>query len=460
MKTISRPNQYLQQRGEVWYYIRRVPTILTEEIGRRIISRSLETDSVSTARRRRDMCADADDACWNKLIPSTFKRPSVDRSLRQARKDATAMGFTYKPVEETTAPHNYEDLARRLLHLEALQTRERVDIELAAPVLLGTVEPDKVTITKALELYLSEIALDEVAGKSPEQRANYNKVKRRAVANFVKLNGDVDMRKIDREQARQVYQFWAAKVHPKNGEKPMSGNSANRDLGNLRKLYRRYFEHIGEEERQNPFRNLRFSDKKMKTVKPFADCFVRESIMKPNIFEGLKREAVLLCYAMIETGCRPSELANITSDNIRLDDEVPHIRIRSSASRALKSAASVRDIPLVGVSLEAMKCAPNGFPHYRDRGYLLSQTLLKVFKNRDLMPTPNHRIYSFRHSFESRMLEAGLDFGLRCTLMGHRNPRPEYGDGGSLKYRRDEMLKLVHPVREELLKSYPFTVKL
>ena len=127
MKTISRPNQYLQQRGEVWYYIRRVPTILTEKIGRRIISRSLETDSVSTARRRRDMCADADDARWNKLIPSTFKGPSVDRSLRQARKDATAMGFRYKSVEVTTAPHNYEDLARRLLHLEALQTRERVD---------------------------------------------------------------------------------------------------------------------------------------------------------------------------------------------------------------------------------------------------------------------------------------------------------------------------------------------
>ena len=216
---------------------------------------------------------------------------------------------------------------------------------------------------------MSEIALDEVAGKSPEQRANYNKVKRRAVANFVKLNGDVDMRKIDREQARQVFQFWAVKVHPKNGEKPMSGNSANRDLGNLRKLYRRYFEHIGEEERQNPFRNLRFSDKKMKTVKPFADSFVRERIMQPNLFEGLNREAVLLCYAMIETGCRPSELANITLDNIRLDGEVPHIRIRSSANRALKSAASVRDIPLVGVSLEAMKCAPNGFPHYRDRGY-------------------------------------------------------------------------------------------
>ena len=57
------------------------------------------------------------------------------------------------------------------------------------------------------------------------------------------------------------------------------------------------------------------------------------------------------------------------------------------------------------------------------------------------------------------MLEAGLDYGLRCTLMGHCNPRPEYGDGGSLKYRRDELLKITHPVSGELLSAYPFTVK-
>ena len=37
-------------------YLRR-SDVLTEKIGRRIISRSLEADSVSLARRRRDMCA-------------------------------------------------------------------------------------------------------------------------------------------------------------------------------------------------------------------------------------------------------------------------------------------------------------------------------------------------------------------------------------------------------------------
>jgi hypothetical protein len=43
------------------------------------------------------------------------------------------------------------------------------------------------------------------------------------------------------------------------------------------------------------------------------------------------------------------------------------------------------------------------------------------------------------------MQEAGLDFGLRCLLMGHKTNRPAYGDGGSLNYRRDELLKIVHP---------------
>ena len=116
---------------------------------------------------------------------------------------------------------------------------------------------------------------------------------------------------------------------------------------------------------------------------------------------------------------------------------------------------SEREIPLVGVALEALKRAPKGFPHYRDRGDLLSQALLRAFKSRNLLPTTHHRIYSLRHSFEKRMLEGGLDYGLRCTLMGHISDRPEYGDGGSLKYRQSELLKIVYPVKTELLEGYP-----
>ena len=102
-----------------------------------------------------------------------------------------------------------------------------------------------------------------------------------------------------------------------------------------------------------------------------------------------------------------------------------------------------------------MKRAPNGFPHYRDKSALLSNSLMKAFRARGLLPTDAHRIYSFRHAFEKRMLEAGLDYGLRCTLMGHKNNRPQYGDGGSMEYRRGELLKIVHPVNAETIQSLP-----
>ena len=55
-----------------------------------------------------------------------------------------------------------------------------------------------------------------------------------------------------------------------------------------------------------------------------------------------------------------------------------------------------------------------------------------------------------RDQSRSVCLEAGLDHGLRCLLMGHATNRPAYGDGGSLTWRRYELLKIVHPYPETL----------
>jgi len=458
MKAIRRLDQYLRLRGDTWHYVRRVPKAVRHIDDRTLIYRSLDTDSRKVARQRRDIYADEDNQRWNELMPNRFQSSPRDANYRDASHRARSKGFDYEPMESLVSEDTVTNLLRRLIALEPLKDSPQPREERDADALLGSVKTPSATITEAIDLYLSEIVADELSGKSPEQVKNFSKIKRRAVANFVNLNGDIDMRNITREHAHAVRKFWHDRIHPKGEAKPMSGSSGNKDLGSLRKLYRRYFEHIGEEERENPFRNMRFKDKILKKVMPFKDDWVRSRILAPNVFEGLNREGALLCLALIETGCRPSELANITTENIRLDAEVPHIRIRPTKERELKSGASVRDIPLIGVALEAMRRAPDGFPHYRDRSYLLSASLLKAFKARGLLPTENHRIYSFRHSFESRMLEAGLDFGLRCTLMGHRNPRPEYGDGGGLSFRRDELLKIAHPISEQLLQSYPFTV--
>jgi len=53
------------------------------------------------------------------------------------------------------------------------------------------------------------------------------------------------------------------------------------------------------------------------------------------------------------------------------------------------------------------------------------------------------------------MQEAGLDYGLRCTLMGHKNNRLQYGGGGALAYRQKELLKIVHPIGDTFIQSLP-----
>jgi integrase len=235
--------------------------------------------------------------------------------------------------------------------------------------------------------------------------------------------------------------------------KPLSGNSANRDVGNMRRLFQAYYQRIGEEGRDNPFRNLSFRDPKAlkQDVPPFPAHWIRDRLLAPGAFDGLNREAALLFLALIETGCRPSELCNITADQIHLDGAVPFIEIRFRADRAIKTDSSVRQIPLVGVSLAAFMKAPDGFPRYRDKETNFSAIGMRHLRRAGLLPSEHHRIYSLRHAFETRMKEAGLDYELRCLLMGHALSRPDYGDGGSLSWRQSQLKKIELPFSNALI---------
>lgn len=88
----------------------------------------------------------------------------------------------------------------------------------------------------------------------------------------------------------------------------------------------------------------------------------------------------------------------------------------------------------------------------------MSKAIMDGLRARGLQSTSDHRLYSLRHSFEKRMLEAGLDYGLRCLLMAHKNSRPSYGDGGSMEYRRAEFLKIAHPISLKFCEMLPFFV--
>jgi integrase len=142
----------------------------------------------------------------------------------------------------------------------------------------------------------------------------------------------------------------------------------------------------------------------------------------------LNEQARDIALVMVNTGARLSEVANLTRQVIHLDNvDVSHIEI-SGEDRELKTSASERKIPLVGVSLAAMKKNPDGFPRYADKPGL-SGTLNAYLRENGLLEGAA-TIYSLRHSFEDRQLVAEVDERIRRDLMGHAlGGRQRYGAG-------------------------------
>ena len=343
-------NQFLKNRNGRWHYRRRVPSAYKQVDKRGTIRTSLRTRSIDVARARRDALAEADELYWVSLCGtanSSFT-PAVTR-YRAAKKRAMARGYIYTPVAELADEGPLDEILGRLQAVERSPKLKKPE----ADALLGTVKPAAPKVSEAFEIYCNQICVSDLIGKSEAQKANWKKVKRRAIINFTRLFGDIPMNEITRKHAREFYNWWGERINPKDGSKPLHPNSANRDIGNMRTLYQAYWNFEGEENRDNPFRKLRFSGVVYKDIPPFENDWMQSKLLAPGMFDGLNEEATLIIYAMIETGCRPSEIANLLPENIILDHDVPHLEIRQRGDRKLKSHSSVRDIPLLGVSQDA-----------------------------------------------------------------------------------------------------------
>ena len=437
------PNRYLERRDDNWYYFRRVPSRVSHFLPLKRIRKTLDTKDLEEARHRRDLMSKDLEEKWGQLAfygkKAQHKFSNEEDDYHMGRTRCELAGHEYQTMAEQLKKDDLIDLLSRLetARLKSFDAK-------TARAVFGLLNPPEHTLQDALQLYIDKIAPHEIRSKSDEQRKKWHEERLLTIEQFETVCGRMFLSEITRSHAIRFHTYWRDRVVPDDA--PNKPNTANKKLGHLRKIYRLYWTYNGQEDRPNPFRNLRFNSRYEPSTPVFTDDWVRSKILAKGALSGLNLEAQLVVPILIETGCRLSEIVNLCPENICLDSEILHIKIRPTERRELKTLSSKRDIPLVGVALEAMKQAPSGFPRYRDKATTLSNLLNKTFRARGLFPTPEHRLYSFRHSFEKRMLEAGLDYGLRCTLMGHQNSRPQYGDGGSLKFRRDQLLKIAHPI--------------
>lgn len=140
------------------------------------------------------------------------------------------------------------------------------------------------------------------------------------------------MRAITHQDGFQYYNSWKDRLIDKPGRPSSSPNTANQDIGNIRVLFEGLFQ----------------AHRQRRPAEP-----IPQSVFQNE--EGQRRSAaVRIIYALIETGCRPSEIAHLLGEDILLDENAPYIRIRSKKKREIKTAASMPEIPLVGASIEAI----------------------------------------------------------------------------------------------------------
>lgn len=449
------PDRFLMLRDGIYHYRRRVPTLLVAFDTRApVIRHSLGTKDLAKARYLRDAHEAADNDLWAAYTEGSPSDAARARH-RAASARAVALGFSYRPASALARDEDVSDLLRRI---DAAKIYGNVTQESGA--VLGHVEGGDQTITSALEEYLDTIAAARVRTKSEDQKTRWKNQRRLSVKTFVKLvESDKRMDEITRRDAQKLHEFWLRRVAPETGPPTHTASAANRDFGNLRGLWRDWWAYHGHKDRPNPFEGFWFDEKIKRRRPPFPTEFIRDTLLKPGLLDGLNREARGIILVMVETGARPSEIAALTPAGIFLDHKVPHIRIEPSDDpedpREIKTAAAVRTIPLVGAALAVMRNFPNGFGRYKDRAGALSALVNKYFRTKKLLPTPKHRLYSLRHSFEDRMKNGGLDSELRRILMGHVIDRVSYGEGGSLEWRRDELAKIALPFEPAIVPHGP-----
>lgn len=416
----------LRKRGNIYYLYRRVPRQFAAVERRSVIWCNLHTDSESEASKRAD--AAWTDMCkqWQARVDGETENP--EQRYSTARSIVSMHGLPYiRSSEMTETRMSAEAFLQRVQLVPEQADGELNKAEMDA--LFGVVPEPPVTITRALDLYF-DLARAETLGKSEQQIRKWKSPIIQANRDFVALIGNKALKDVTRDDIRSYRSWWLDRIE----EQGLSARTANKNIDHLGKV----FKLVNEEKRLNinlPIGGLRIKEGIKTTRPPFSDAWIREKILDSQLLDDLNAEARAILFIMVNTGARPSEIVALTKNTIHIDATIPYISIEPEG-RAVKTQYAVRRIPLVGVSLTAAREFPDGFPTYRGTDNLTKDINIYLSKH-GLRESESHSLYSLRHSFEDRLLRAGVDERIRRDLMGHRLTRERYGKGADLQMLHD-----------------------
>lgn len=425
-----------------YYWVKRVPKryagVVKGADGRPVsqVRVALQTDSKSEAQRKAAQIEVARLAEWEALLVGDTA--GAARHYANARRVAEARGFAYVPISDL-ALADPADIVARVLALA--DKSGRLDVPPAvAEAVLGAVSPSLPTLTELLDEYI-DLTKSRHIQKSEAQRHKWELPRRRAVRNFldavfpVGRHGRHAERPIDQITREDVLKYRAA-VQDRITAGTVLIATANKEVGQLSEIVGTWIK-LTRADIQNLFSDARFDGKDADTGQrpPFSREWVVNRIFAPGGLDGLNEDARDVLCVIVNTGARESEITDAPVSDFVLDAEIPHIRIAPNG-RQLKQGHTRREIPLVGIALDAARrIVARGGSRYHHKAGSFSALVNKYFSNNGLKETPAHTVYGLRHYVEDQLQAAGADDRIRADILGHKYQRPKYGDGGALAGR-------------------------
>jgi len=420
---------HFHKRGSYYEYRRRVPAKYSKWDKRKSIKCSLKTDSLAIAEKKSKAMDDQLEQYWEALKKG---ESDIARERYEAAMDiASSYGFQYMTASDISEGQ-IKDIVKRMMTIKS----EGIENKPLVTAIAGGIEKPEMYLDEALERYF-EITKDQQRGKNEDQLRRWKNPKKKAIKNLKAVIGNKPFLEVTWADALSFRDYWDDRLD----DEALTANSANKDLTHIRTIYKKLFDELRIAQ-QTPFDGLSFRDDGLSNRKHFSVSHITDVLLNHDNLNGLNPEAKWTLFAMADTGAGPNELCGLKEEDIVLDAEIPHIHIQPNEIRKLKNKHRQRLIPLVGASLLAFQHMPKGYDRYKGKNTQMSSVINKYLRENNLFPSTDHSLYSLRHSFEERMLNAKIDVRYRASLMGHKYDRPAYGAGGELADKHDQLLKI------------------
>ena len=323
---------------------------------------------------------------------------------------------------------------RRQVNIKGIEFPEDLLAELIANHLASKGTISNPTFATAFEIYMRE-------SNAPARR----KFTENATRNFNYFQAQFGDLPLDELRHIHGTQFRDAQL-----ARGLNPTSVRKQFATLNAVLNLAFRHL-DINRLSPFRAMHIQGE--------GEITRHMETITPDLLEAVKQRLLrhqvpyrLVGLIQLNTGLRLSEPIFARLEDCVLDHEIPHLWVRRNALSDRKTKASIRCVPLVGVSLAAAKklhaiATDEGsewfVPHYaRYNG----STTCSATMNKCLLDL-NFRTHMFRHALIDRM-KACNDIPTRLaeSITGHHSGGSEFNSYGTVGYTLEQKLAVIKRV--------------